>query len=40
MNTVAFSQDVGQIIQMAYVAKDIRTSVEWWTPCAQTGPCA
>lgn len=38
MKTFGFGQDVGRIIQTAYVVKDIRASIDWWVKSAQTGP--
>lgn len=38
MTKMGFGQDVGRIIQTAYVVKDIRASINWWVESAQTGP--
>lgn len=38
MTRFGFGQDVGRIIQTAYVVKDIRASIDWWVKSAQTGP--
>jgi len=36
--TLGFGQDVGQIVQTAYVVKDIRASINWWIQDAKVGP--
>lgn len=38
MTKFGFGQDVGRIIQTAYVVKDIRAAIHWWIDSAQTGP--
>lgn len=38
MKRFGFGQDVGRIIQTAYVVKDIHASIDWWVKSAQTGP--
>lgn len=38
MTKMGFGQDVGRIIQTAYVVKDIRASIDWWVKSANTGP--
>jgi hypothetical protein len=38
MKTLGFGQKTGQIVQMAYVVKDIRASMEWWMRDARVGP--
>lgn len=35
---LGFGQQVGQIIQMAYVVEDIRASIRWWIDDARVGP--
>lgn len=29
MNTLGFGQEVGQIVQIAYVVQDIRAAINW-----------
>ena len=36
--TLGFGQKLGQVIQMAYVVKDIRASIAWWVNEAHAGP--
>jgi len=38
MTTLEFGQNTGQIIQMAYTAKDIRAAMKWWIEEARVGP--
>jgi Glyoxalase/Bleomycin resistance protein/Dioxygenase superfamily len=38
MKTLGFGQSVGQIIQMAYVVKDIHAAMAWWGRDAKAGP--
>jgi hypothetical protein len=38
MKTLGFGQQVGQIMQMAYVVEDIEASINWWVNDAKTGP--
>ena len=38
MTKLGFGQDIGRIIQTAYVVKDIHTAIDWWVRSAQTGP--
>jgi len=38
MTKMGFGQNVGRIIQTAYVVKDIRASIDWWVKSANTGP--
>ncbi len=38
MTRFGFGQDIGRIIQTAYVVKDIRAAIDWWVTSAQTGP--
>jgi Glyoxalase/Bleomycin resistance protein/Dioxygenase superfamily len=38
MQRLGFGQNVGQVIQMAYVVEDIRASIDWWIKDARTGP--
>jgi Glyoxalase/Bleomycin resistance protein/Dioxygenase superfamily len=36
--TLGFGQNVGQIVQTAYVVKDIRGAIEWWVRDGKVGP--
>ena len=38
MKTFGFGQEVGRVIQTAYVVKDIRAAINWWITSANTGP--
>jgi hypothetical protein len=38
MTTLGFGQRVGQIVQMAYVVKDIRAAIDWWVRDCHVGP--
>ncbi|MEJ0040594.1 MAG: VOC family protein [Gammaproteobacteria bacterium] len=38
MKTLGFGQRTGQIVQMAYVVKDIRASMNWWLRDCHVGP--
>ena len=38
MKTLGFGQQTGQIVQMAYVVKDIRASIDWWVRDCHVGP--
>lgn len=38
MKTLGFGQRTGQIVQMAYVVKDIRASMDWWIRDCHVGP--
>lgn len=38
MKTLGFGQNTGQIVQMAYVVKDIRASIDWWIRDSRVGP--
>jgi len=38
MKTLGFGQQTGQIVQMAYVVKDIRASMDWWVRDCHVGP--
>jgi len=38
MTKFGFGQDIGRIIQTAYVVKDIHAAIDWWVKSAQTGP--
>lgn len=38
MKTLGFGQRTGQIVQMAYVVKDIRASMDWWIRDCRVGP--
>ena len=38
MKTLGFGQQTGQIVQMAYVVKDIRASMDWWIRDCHVGP--
>jgi hypothetical protein len=38
MKTLGFGQRTGQIVQMAYVVKDIRSSIDWWVRDCHVGP--
>lgn len=38
MTKFGFGQDIGRIIQTAYVVKDIHAAIDWWVTSAQTGP--
>ena len=38
MATLGFGQDVGQIVQTAYVVKDIRAAMDWWIRDGRVGP--
>ena len=36
MTKFGFGQDIGRIIQTAYVVKDIHAAIDWWVSSAQT----
>ena len=38
MPTLGCGQNTGQVIQMAYVVKDIRAAMNWWIHDARVGP--
>lgn len=38
MTVLGFGQQIGQVIQMAYVVEDMRASIDWWVKSAKTGP--
>ena len=38
MATLGFGQDVGQVMQMAYVVHDIRSAMDWWVRNCNVGP--
>jgi hypothetical protein len=38
MTSLGFGQQIGQIIQMAYVVEDMEASIDWWTRDAKAGP--
>jgi Glyoxalase/Bleomycin resistance protein/Dioxygenase superfamily len=38
MTMLGFGQQIGGIIQTAYVVEDIHASIEWWINDAKTGP--
>lgn len=38
MKMLGFGQRVGEIVQTAYVVKDIRAAIDWWVRDAKTGP--
>lgn len=38
MATLGFGQNVGQIVQTAYVVKDIRGAIDWWVRDGKVGP--
>ena len=38
VKTLGFGQSTGQIVQMAYVVKDIRASMDWWVRDCRVGP--
>ncbi len=38
MKTFEFGQKEGQIMQMAYVVRDLEESIHWWSKEARTGP--
>jgi hypothetical protein len=35
---LGFGQNTGQIVQMAYVVKDMRAAIEWWIRDCRVGP--
>ncbi|MEJ1965440.1 MAG: VOC family protein [Gammaproteobacteria bacterium] len=38
MAILGFGQSTGQVVQMAYVVKDIRAQINWWTQDCRVGP--
>ncbi len=38
MKTLGFGQSTGHVVQMAYVVKDIRASMDWWMRDCRVGP--
>ncbi|MFM7028970.1 MAG: VOC family protein [Chakrabartia sp.] len=38
MEKFGFGQEVGRVMQTAYVVKDIRAAIDWWVESAKTGP--
>jgi Glyoxalase/Bleomycin resistance protein/Dioxygenase superfamily len=38
MKTFGFGQDVGQIVQTAYVVQDMRAAIDWWVNDGRVGP--
>jgi hypothetical protein len=38
MRTFGFGQKAGQIVQMAYVVRDIRAAMDWWIKDGKAGP--
>jgi hypothetical protein len=38
MKKLGFGQYTGQIVQMAYVVKDVRASMDWWIRDCRVGP--
>lgn len=38
MAALGFGQNVGQIVQMAYVVEDIRAAMNWWIQDGKVGP--
>ena len=38
MATFGFGQSPGQIVQTAYVVKDIKAAIEWWVEDGKVGP--
>ena len=38
MTTLGFGQNIGQIMQMAYVVKDIHAAMDWWIRDCKVGP--
>jgi hypothetical protein len=36
--TLGFGQNVGQIVQTAYVVKDIKAAINWWIQDGKVGP--
>ena len=38
MKTFGFGQKSGQVMQMAYTVKDMRTAIDWWIRNANVGP--
>jgi len=36
--TLGFGQNVGQIVQTAYVVKDIKAAIDWWLQDGKVGP--
>jgi len=38
MKTLGFGQAVGQIVQTAYVVRNIRQSIDWWINDGRAGP--
>jgi hypothetical protein len=38
MKTFGFGQKAGQIVQTAYVVKDIRAAIDWWVQDGKAGP--
>jgi hypothetical protein len=38
MAMLGFGQRIGEIVQTAYVVRDIRAAIDWWVRDARTGP--
>jgi hypothetical protein len=38
VTTFGFGQDVGQVVQTAYVVKDMTAAIRWWIDNANVGP--
>jgi hypothetical protein len=38
MKTFGFGQQAGQIVQTAYVVKNVRTAIDWWIQDGRAGP--
>ena len=38
MKTFGFGQKAGQIVQTAYVVKDVRKAIDWWIQDGKAGP--
>ena len=38
MATLGFGQDVGQVVQTAYVVKDVKAAMDWWIRDGKVGP--
>ncbi len=36
--TMGFGGEIGSIVQMAYVVKDIHEAIDWWIKKAGVGP--
>jgi hypothetical protein len=38
MKTFGFGQKAGQVVQTAYVVKDVRAAIDWWIKDGKVGP--